>query len=34
MTGLAVAIAVFIGLRISLDRRVADLAARVDELSQ
>jgi len=30
----AVAIAVFIGLRISLDRRVADLAARVDELSQ
>jgi type VI secretion system protein ImpK len=31
---LAVAVAVFIGLRVSLDRRVADLANRVEELSQ
>lgn len=31
---LAVAVAVFIGLRVSLDRRVADLATRVEELSR
>lgn len=31
---LAVAVAVFIGLRVSLDRQVADLAGRVEELSQ
>jgi type VI secretion system protein ImpK len=31
---LAVAVAVFIGLRVSLDRRVANLADRVEELSR